>query len=149
MTNLDTKKNYSVYRHYNKISQEAEAVAQTCSHCTKKKSSIKDFFSKCDQIRSFLRIWSHLLKKSLMENFIFWAVSVKKVFLEISQNSQENTCARVSFLIKLQACGQSLTARSTSRWRTLHQYYNTMSFPLNMCDSHLRCPMMGEVSLET
>ena len=27
--------------------------------------------------------------------------SVKKVFLEISQNSQENTCARVSFLITL------------------------------------------------
>ena len=27
----------------------------------------------------------------------------KKVFLEISQNSQENTCARVSFLIKLHA----------------------------------------------
>ena len=26
--------------------------------------------------------------------------SVKKVFLEISQNSQEKTCARVSFLIK-------------------------------------------------
>ena len=26
----------------------------------------------------------------------------KKVFLEISQNSQENTCARDSFLIKLQ-----------------------------------------------
>ena len=26
--------------------------------------------------------------------------SVKKVLLEISQNSQENTCARVSFLIK-------------------------------------------------
>ena len=24
--------------------------------------SIKDFFSKCDQIHSFLRIWSHLLK---------------------------------------------------------------------------------------
>ena len=29
-------------------------------------------------------------------------VLCKKVFLEISQNSQENTCARVSFLIKLQ-----------------------------------------------
>ena len=29
--------------------------------------------------------------------------SVKKLFLKISQNSQENTCARVSFLIKLQA----------------------------------------------
>ena len=35
------------------------------------KFSIKDFFRKCDQIRSFLRIWSHLLKKSLMEKFIF------------------------------------------------------------------------------
>ena len=34
----------------------------------------KDFFSKCDQIRKKLRIWSHLLKKSLMENFIFCAV---------------------------------------------------------------------------
>ena len=29
--------------------------------------------------------------------------SVKKLFLEVSENSQENTCARVSFLIKLQA----------------------------------------------
>ena len=32
---------------------------------------IKDFSSKCDQIRSFLRVWSHLLEKSIMENFIF------------------------------------------------------------------------------
>ena len=30
-------------------------------------------------------------------------VFCKKVFLEISQNSQKNTCARVSFLIKLGA----------------------------------------------
>ena len=37
----------------------------------KMKFSIKDFFSKCDQIRSKLRIWSHLLRKPLMENFIF------------------------------------------------------------------------------
>ena len=35
---------------------------------------IKDFFSKCDQIRRNLGIWSHLLNKSLMENFIFCAV---------------------------------------------------------------------------
>ena len=40
----------------------------------KMKFSIKGFFSKCDQICSFLRIWLHLLKKSLMENFIFCAV---------------------------------------------------------------------------
>ena len=35
---------------------------------------IKDFFSICDQIRRKLQIWSHLLKKFLMENFIFCAV---------------------------------------------------------------------------
>ena len=35
------------------------------------KFSIKDFFSKCDQIRRKLRIWSHLLKKSLMETSFF------------------------------------------------------------------------------
>ena len=38
------------------------------------KFSIKDFVSKCDHIRRLRRIWSHLLKKSLMENFIFCAV---------------------------------------------------------------------------
>ena len=38
----------------------------------KMKFSIKEFFSKCDQIRR--KIWSHLLKKSLMENLIFCAV---------------------------------------------------------------------------
>ena len=32
---------------------------------------IKDFFSKCDHICSILRIFSHLLKKSLMENPYF------------------------------------------------------------------------------
>ena len=32
----------------------------------------------------------------------------EKMFSEISQNYQENTCARVSFLIKLQALGLQL-----------------------------------------
>ena len=32
-------------------------------HCTKT-FSIKEFFSKCDQIRRKLRIWSHLMTKS-------------------------------------------------------------------------------------
>ena len=41
------------------------------------KFSSKIFFSKCDQIRRKLRIWSYLvekMEKSLMENFIFRAV---------------------------------------------------------------------------
>ena len=47
-----------------------------CNTAQKMKFSIKDFFSKCDQICNILRIWSHLLKKSLKENFIFCTVQV-------------------------------------------------------------------------
>ena len=56
----------------------------------KMKFSIKDFFSKCVQIRSFLRIWSHLLKKSLMENFIFCVVFVVWIlWIELQIYSQK------------------------------------------------------------
>ena len=37
--------------------------------------SIKDFFSKCDQIRSFIRILLHLLKKSLMKDIFLCSVN--------------------------------------------------------------------------
>ena len=37
----------------------------------------------------------------------------KKVFVEISQNSQENTSARVSFLIKLRAWACNFNIRET------------------------------------
>ena len=52
----------------------------------KMKFSIRHFFCKCDQIRNFLRIWSHLLKKSVMENFIFCAV--KHSTLDALQSSK-------------------------------------------------------------
>ena len=47
--------------------------------------SIKDFFSKCDQIHRKLRICSHLLKKSLMENFF----SCSAPFYQCSKTAQE------------------------------------------------------------
>ena len=42
-------------------------------------------------------------KRVLDAEAVAQTCSVKKMFLEISQNLQENTCARVSILIKLQA----------------------------------------------
>ena len=56
--------------------------------CTaqKMKFSIKDFFSKCDQIRRKLGIWSHLLKKSLMKNCIFCVVVLKSVLVHENIN---------------------------------------------------------------
>ena len=41
-------------------------------------------------------------------------VLYKKVFLKILQNSQENTCTRVSFFIKLQGLGLQLYQKRDS-----------------------------------
>ena len=51
----------------------------------KMKFSIEDFFSKCDQTRRKLWMWSHLLKKSLMENLIFCAVSLSVLHENINK----------------------------------------------------------------
>ena len=61
------------------------------------KFSIKDFLSKCDQIRRKLRIWSHLLKKLLMENFIFCAV---KAAIRIKNKTMFFLITKMMILIK-------------------------------------------------
>ena len=64
----------------------------------------KLFWNKCSKnFRKSLK-----LKKLRMLNFNLYRrirpeVFYEKVFLKISNNSEENTCARVSLLIKLQA----------------------------------------------
>ena len=62
-----------------------------------------------------------LIKVNTLFYFISEAVvrrcSVKKMFLEISHNSQENTCARVSFLVKLQVWGPLLYFIKKRVWR--------------------------------
>ena len=65
-----------------------QSILNTALH-KKMKFSIKDFFSKCDQTCRKLRIWSHLLKKSLIENFIFYAVAI--VF-EIRTPTEKPSC---------------------------------------------------------
>ena len=63
----------SLSHHFEKeIYQSACKIEHTAQEMT---FSMRDFLSKCDQIRSFLLICSHLLKKSLMGNFIFCAVT--------------------------------------------------------------------------
>ena len=56
----------------------------------------------------------YVKKKSHWKETVFPRCFVKKLFLEISHNSQENTCARVSFLIKLQAWGLQLYLKRDS-----------------------------------
>ena len=80
------KKMWRLFKLYNKY------------HCTKIKFSIKDFFSKCDQIPSFLRIWLHLPKKSLMENFIFCAVYPGKTWMT-SLSCLNKFCSNFSIIL--------------------------------------------------
>ena len=46
------------------------------------KFSNKSFLSKCELNRRNLRICFHVLKKFLIENFMFCAVSVRRIFLK-------------------------------------------------------------------
>ena len=56
------------------------------------------------RVKAIVNVFSHeKVTLSLHTEAVVQRCSVKKVFLEIPQNSQENTCARVSFLKKLQA----------------------------------------------
>ena len=61
----------------------SECFSTDCLRNTaeKMKFSIKHFFSKCEQICWKLRIWSHLLRKSFMENVIFCAVQVPSEYV--------------------------------------------------------------------
>ena len=61
----------------------------------KMKFSVKDFFSKCDQICKKFRIWSHLLKKSLLENFISYAVYQMNEYI---LNDEKLTQLKFSYL---------------------------------------------------
>ena len=56
---------------------QAVIFTENSNTAQKMKFSIKDFFCKCDQIHRKLRIWSHLLKESLMENFSFCLMQEK------------------------------------------------------------------------
>ena len=65
----------------------------------KMKFSVKDFFGKCDQIRSFIRNWWHLLKKSLKESLCFLQCqrhSFKHLFCKFFKHSRK-ICLRDFF----------------------------------------------------
>ena len=91
------------------------------------KFSIKDFFSKADQIRRKLWIWSHLLKNSLMENFSFCAVESELVFLTIDiadlyflKRKPEET---FSFLFRFNAYWSPRAPASTPTKNYYNYYY--------------------------
>ena len=76
-------------------------------------------FAITESLNISIKAFIQLYVPTVWSNVWFWVVFYteaatrgvlwNKVFLEISQNSQENTCARVPFLIKLQSWGLQLS----------------------------------------
>ena len=56
-----------------------------------------------------MKLWHKLQKEEVVGK-----CSVKKMFLKVSQNSDENTCVRASSLIKLQASGLKIYFKKDS-----------------------------------
>ena len=110
------------------------------------KFSIKDFFCKCDQIRIFLRIWSHLLNKSFLQNFIFCAVYLAKHRLKLQRETKGmfrrirynhynfqcfiathvldfNDCTQLNTFVTLFCLSKILLVYSSIKYITLHRLY--------------------------
>ena len=83
---LDVNEESNFFFSHSKIIKRVSKIAQDTAQ--KMMFSIKDLFRKC-----FLRIWSHLLKKSLMENFIFCPVTTRLI------NLTKNEIGRISKVI--------------------------------------------------
>ena len=84
-----------------------------------------------------------------MTEVVARSCSVKKVFLEISQNSGENTSARASFLIKLQA-SQVFSCVATSElqiYLAFHRRYLHISFVQNQNRFFLMYDVLASVLL--
>ena len=84
--------------------------------------NLKDFFSKCDHIRMKQRIWSYLLKKSLMENFIFIEITLW------------HGCSPVNLLHIF----RTPFLKNTSRWLLLFFFFNVLFNSWVLC-VHFMC----------
>ena len=84
------------------------------------KFPMKDFFSKCDRILRKLRIWSHLLKTSLMENFIFCAVISRHhliASLQMERGNSLDKTGNISYTIRFQYAMYFCQSNDLIRWK--------------------------------
>ena len=88
-------------------------------------------FSKCNQIRIFLWIWSHLLKISLMEKFIFCAVLFQDCSYPSTLNLQWSSRSRPfsrTFWLHLKRLGGQLLNKYANK------LYVMWLFPRELCE---------------
>ena len=113
------------------FSYETSLERNTISTAQKIKFSIEYFFSECDQVRRKLHIWSHLLKKSLMQNFVFFCSDLYKIpghfqdktaqnsiFLDIQHRKKSQDISRTSKISR--PCGDPAMNQNFWFWVTFH-----------------------------
>ena len=93
----------------------------------KKKFSIKDFFSNCDQIRSFLLTWSHLLKKSSF--FVQWYSWL--VVLNHIADAWQHPLEMIKFVISVDAWtyAKHQLHNSTNSWDKVDYLESLLGLP--------------------
>ena len=113
----------------------------------KLKFSIKNFFSKCDQIHTKLQIWSLLLEKSLMENFIFWAVEILIEDITVRRNNNEKSknSGKSLLVVKQNPGNQTIFARKALTDDFHKDGCNIKTF----CDSFPKAIMIKELNQYT
>ena len=106
-------------------------------------SDISSFL--CSKLCYVFYFLNHLTQIALFFFFseaVSQRCSIKKLFLEILQNSQENTCAMVSFLIKLAPATllKKDSGKSAFLW-SLRNFYKYVFYrtPLDDCFSKEAC----------
>ena len=115
----------------------------------KMKLSIKNFFSKCDQIRRKLHIWSHLMKNSLMEIFlkfpqkssIFSTVQVINVGTVEQFHVQQSKLFwfQTSTGFWLYCCSETQHKKLCLNYLTIYQNSDLVLFELVVTGSLPRC----------
>ena len=88
------------------------AVAMLISQCLTLLTILKHVENWYWHSWSSYKVWEAVIQRC----------SVKKVFLKISQNSEENICARVSFLIKLQTWGLAFSSEFWKIFKNIFFY---------------------------
>ena len=115
-------------------SQALELLEIRNNKTQKMKFSFKDFFSECDQICRKLQIWSQLLKKSLMENFIFVQCNGQIWEIQTGHFWISRWCYSLQ-LIKCQSFHQIETSQLICRANRLTDFYMTATLALNELNS--------------
>ena len=140
-----TKKKYNLSK--NKLfspSQQFSVYLLAQINTQKMNFSVKNLFSKCDHIRIKLRIYSHLLNKSLTEKFIFCVLNIIGFTTEYCKFFFKPNCRSLIYFTSINTW-QRLISSLLFRNQFLHRTYCMTVNILLEHWTHFKLPLVEEV----